>query len=185
MVQTMDAADSDFDSSFAGLFACGYRAAFRLVGCRPDAEDVAIEAVARAQARWGEVHAYGEAWVVRVATNLALDQLRRGAAPTGTSPSRATELAADQRVDLVRALRQLPRRQREVVLLRYIGDRSERDVAAVLGISAGSVKQHASRGLAALRTSLGGYGSEASPREVAEPPPDQRIVPIKEVDDVR
>jgi RNA polymerase sigma factor (sigma-70 family) len=52
------------------------------------------------------------------------------------------------------ALAELPRRQREVVVLRYVGDFSEAQVASALGISPGAVKQHASRGLAALRNQL-------------------------------
>ena len=48
----------------------------------------------------------------------------------------------------------LPKRQREVVALRYFLDLSEREIATVLGCSPGSVKQHASRGLAALRRQL-------------------------------
>jgi RNA polymerase sigma factor (sigma-70 family) len=52
------------------------------------------------------------------------------------------------------ALARLPRRQREVVLLRYVGDVSETEVARTLGISNGAVKQHAARGLAALRTHM-------------------------------
>jgi RNA polymerase sigma factor (sigma-70 family) len=48
------------------------------------------------------------------------------------------------------ALRALPRRQREVLALRYYLDLSEAEIAATLGISAGSVKTHAHRGLDAL-----------------------------------
>lgn len=58
------------------------------------------------------------------------------------------------RVDLYRALVGLPRRQREVVVLRHLADFSEADVAAALGCSVDSVKTHASRGLAALRAVL-------------------------------
>ena len=66
---------------------------------------------------------------------------RRGARP----PVRAT---GDR---MIRALGRLPRRQREVLTLRYYADLSEAQIADALGISAGSVKAHASRGLAALR----------------------------------
>lgn len=142
---------------FARLFACGYRAAFRLVGTRSDAEDVAIEAVARAQARWDEVAGYPEAWVVRAATNLALDQVRRGRPRLLSARPEAPDHSVEHRLDLLAALRYLSRRQLEVVLLRYVGDCSEREVAALLGISTGSVKQHASRGLAALRSRMTGY----------------------------
>jgi RNA polymerase sigma factor (sigma-70 family) len=65
----------------------------------------------------------------------------------------ADELAAE-RVDLARALLALPRRQREVVSLRYLADTSEADTATALGISNGSVKKYASQGLAALRAQI-------------------------------
>ena len=48
----------------------------------------------------------------------------------------------------------LPERQREVLVLRYYVDLSEADIADALGISRGAVKSHASRGMAALRTTL-------------------------------
>jgi RNA polymerase sigma-70 factor (sigma-E family) len=59
--------------------------------------------------------------------------------------------AADQRDDLVRRLSRLPEQQRKIVVLRYYADQSEAAVAESLGISVGSVKSAASRGLAALR----------------------------------
>ena len=56
------------------------------------------------------------------------------------------------RGDLHHALGRLSRRQREVLVLRFLADLPEADVAQALGCSVGSVKQHAARGLAALRT---------------------------------
>jgi RNA polymerase sigma-70 factor (sigma-E family) len=68
------------------------------------------------------------------------------------SPSRDdTMTTVDHRDDLVRRLSRLPEQQRKVVVLRYYTDQSEAAVAEVLGISVGSVKSAASRGLAALR----------------------------------
>lgn len=52
------------------------------------------------------------------------------------------------------ALGSLPRRQREVVALRYLADMPEAAVVAALGCAPGTVKQHAHRGLAALRRVL-------------------------------
>jgi RNA polymerase sigma-70 factor (sigma-E family) len=66
--------------------------------------------------------------------------------------SPANEMATtDDRDDLVRRLSLLPRQQRTVVVLRYYADQSEAAVAEALGISVGSVKSAASRGLATLR----------------------------------
>ena len=53
-----------------------YRVGFRILGDREDARDVTQEALARAYARWSRVGPYDEAWVTRVATNLALDAAR-------------------------------------------------------------------------------------------------------------
>ena len=60
----------------------------------------------------------------------------------------------------VDALRRLPERQREVVVLRHLADLPEVDVAASLGISVGSVKTHLSRGVARLRSELVEVGVE-------------------------
>ena len=51
-------------------------------------------------------------------------------------------------------MRDLPRRQREVLVLRYYSDLSEAQIADALQISSGAVKSHASRGISALRESL-------------------------------
>jgi RNA polymerase sigma-70 factor (sigma-E family) len=63
-------------------------------------------------------------------------------------------LATERRGQVVDALSRLPRRQREVVVLRYYLDLSEKDTARTLGISQGAVKSHASRGTARLRELL-------------------------------
>ena len=54
------------------------------------------------------------------------------------------------------ALHTLPRRQQEVLILRYYADMSEHDIAATLGISRGAVKTHAHRAMTALRSALTG-----------------------------
>jgi RNA polymerase sigma-70 factor (sigma-E family) len=148
--------DLTFEEAFDGLYARAYGVAFQLIGSRPEAEDIAQETLARAYVRWTSVRDYAGPWAVRVAGNLSIASWRRSSrsarflaradhTPTADAPT------AD-RVDLHRALSRLSKRQREVVVLRYLGDLAEAEVARVLGCSAGSVKQHASRGLAALRT---------------------------------
>ena len=145
-----------FDGEFAGLYRAAYRVAFRLLGDRTEAEDVAQEALARTYVRWRSVESYAAPFACRVAANAAIDRARRrarmssDAAPDAPAP----DAFAEDRVDLQRALRALPKRQREVVALRYLADQPEDAVAAALGVSVGSVKTHASRGLAALRARL-------------------------------
>jgi RNA polymerase sigma-70 factor (sigma-E family) len=63
-------------------------------------------------------------------------------------------MGAMEHQSVIAALRRLPERQREVLVLRYYGDLSEADIADTIGISRGAVKSHASRGMAALRTTL-------------------------------
>ena len=63
-------------------------------------------------------------------------------------------MAALERAEVTAALRGLSARQREVIVLRYYADLSEAEIAAVMGISRGSVKSHAARGMASLRSAL-------------------------------
>jgi RNA polymerase sigma-70 factor (sigma-E family) len=63
-------------------------------------------------------------------------------------------LALIERSSVVAALRTLPGRQREVVVLRFYGDLSEAQIAAAMGITRGAVKSHTSRAMAALRSVL-------------------------------
>ncbi|MFJ4434913.1 SigE family RNA polymerase sigma factor [Streptomyces sp. NPDC088923] len=60
-----------------------------------------------------------------------------------------------ERDDLIKAMRGLQRRQREVLVLRYFADMTEAQVAETLGVSVGSVKAYGSRGIAALRVAMG------------------------------
>jgi len=146
-----------FEDEFDRLFGRAFAVARRLTGDPAAAEDIAAEALARTYARWHRVRSfeYRDAWVARVATNLAIDAARRRridpAALNTADPSDATVL----RLALVEALSHLPRRQREAVALRYLADLSVDDVAVSLGVSAGTVKQSVHRGLKTLRDRLG------------------------------
>lgn len=145
-----------FEEVFPVLARDAYRVAYRLLGDRSEAEDVAQEACARTYSRWASVRDHAEPWCIRVASNLALDLLRaRTRAVRRNERLRTNEVVVvpqiDQRLDLYAALEKLPRRQRETVVLRYLGDLSEAQTADLLGCSVGTVKTHASRGLAALK----------------------------------
>ena len=153
-----------FDEAFDELFVVARRSAARLLGESAAAEDVAAETLGRALAAWPKVRdlPYRDAWIRRVATNVAVDLIRKErerAVPGGVEPDVA--LLGANRVAVADALAQLPRRQRDVLTLRYLSDMSESDVARVLHISLGSVKRHAHRGLAALRRSFGDAAKEA------------------------
>jgi DNA-directed RNA polymerase specialized sigma24 family protein len=132
-----------------------------VVGDGDLAREAADEAFARALARWRSVGGMDSpaGWTYRVALNLVRRSARRtaterrllwSALPEGVVPAPATELW-----DVVR---RLPRRQREVVVLRYLLDLREREIAEVLGIRRGTV----SRSLAAAHATLRGWLSEES-----------------------
>jgi len=133
-----------------------------LVDDRGAAEDLAQEAFIRLQPRLERIQdpaAYLRVTVV----NLARSNLRRRRTVRAFLRRQQHEepFSADStgRIDdheaVLAMLRSLPARQREVLALRYLLDLSEREIAETLTISAGSVKTHASRGLAAGAAFLG------------------------------
>ena len=155
-------ADPSFVSVFPDLLRAAFRVAYRILGTTSPAEEVAAEALARAYANWSKVRSLTrpDAWVVRVAGNLAIDTIRRRRPPLEPTAAADPQEIAVARVSLGRALRSLPRRQREVVLLRYLGGFAESEVAEMLGISAGAVKSHGHRGLASLRSRLADFNKD-------------------------
>lgn len=153
----MDDGRHDFEGEFDELFNRSRCLATRMLGDCTRGEDIAGEALARTWLHWAKVRGLDHrmAWVLRVTTNLCLDQLRRRRpvimAPFVSDPTDAVAL----RLALAAALRSLPRRQREVVVLRHLADLPETEVARALGITPGTVGAHLHRGLAALRGRLG------------------------------
>jgi RNA polymerase sigma factor (sigma-70 family) len=143
-----------YDAEFQELYDYGYRVAYRILGNRDDAADIANDTMVKAWLRWGSIASYGAAWVARASGNAAVSLVRRRRIferlPLVASPPVAPP--SELREDLVRALRQLSARQRDVLVLRYVADLPEAEVAAALGCSVGTVKQHAHRGIQALRT---------------------------------
>jgi RNA polymerase sigma factor (sigma-70 family) len=160
--------EENFESFFARMLPRAVRVGRRVTGDPWLAEDVAVEALAKAHARWARVAPlpWRDAWLLKVTAREALRQVRRHlvlAAP----PDRGDE--SDEvvlRAALVAALAKLPRRQQEAISLRYLCDLSESDVAIALGVSAGTVKTHLHRGLAALRGSLGAEPEEELAHEM-------------------
>jgi len=156
--------EPEFDRVFRELMPRAKRVAYRILDDVADAEDAAVEALARAAAKWSHIRtlppASRNAWVFRVTSNVAHDELRRRIRrrrwlpvepfADGQDPLHAIDL----RFSMVAHLARLPTRQRQVLTLRYIGGLSEAEIARSLGVSAGTVKTSASRGLLALRTNL-------------------------------
>jgi RNA polymerase sigma-70 factor (sigma-E family) len=158
--------EEGFEQAFDSLFPRAYHLARRVLGDPAAAEDVAAEALARAYARWGRLAGlpHRDGWVLRVASNLAVDELRRRSRRQQPPPvAPGADEVVTLRLALAAALGSLPRRQRESIALRYFGGLTEAEVAAALGISMGSVKTHVHRGMAALRARLGPDAEEVVP----------------------
>lgn len=149
--------DEGFESFFRQAFPRAVAVTQRIVESRAAAEDVAAEAMARAYAEWRSIRelAYREAWVLRVASNLALDAVRRRRPDLKPAESPNVEETATERVALAAAIRALPRRQREIVALRHLAGMTEAETAAALGVAPGTVKAHGHRAMTTLRASLG------------------------------
>lgn len=136
-----------------------------------DAEDIAAEALARAYTRWGRVGPlpYRDGWVLRTAGNLAVDRARRQgreipATLDGDRVSLAgapdVEQRSVDRTDLLAALRQLSRRQRQAVVLHHMGGLSLDEIATIQQVSTETVKKHLARGLVGLRRQFGSATQE-------------------------
>lgn len=158
-------AGKDFDSLFRELYVPAYSVALRILRDPHAAEDAACEALARSVASWRRLQAveHQRAWVLRVTANVAIDVIRRSRTVPVSTPedTRTTSTLSEDRIVLAHALAGLPSRQREVLVLRFLADMTEVQVAEHLRISQGSVKQHARRGLAAMRDALAPLGYEA------------------------
>jgi RNA polymerase sigma-70 factor (sigma-E family) len=161
------AAESRADVALERLYDEHYvrlvRLAVLLLGDAGRAEEVVQDAFVAMHQRWSRLAganlpAYLRQSVVNGcrSTHRHLRVVERhrpddpGTAPAADEPV----LAGARRESVVAALARLPRRQREVLVLRYYLDLSEREIAETLQISPGAVKSHASRGAAALRTTL-------------------------------
>lgn len=150
------------------------RAAAVLLSDPTMAEDVVQDAYAAVYASWHRLRDPGAAvgYLHRSVVNGARSRLRRRVVALRHQPAPLpdTESAEDTALaglaggPLVAALRALPRREREVVLMRHYLDLSERETAAALGLRPGSVKAYGSRGLATLRAALAA-GQAAADRE--------------------
>jgi RNA polymerase sigma factor (sigma-70 family) len=150
------------------------RTTYLLLGSREEAEEVTQEAFAKVLGSLFRIRddERSAAYLRSAAVNLARARLRRrsiwsrkealyGAGIRASDDEHAAAAQPDRHVEtamanraLAAALRQLPQRQRECVVLRYFTGLSEAETAATMGVSKGSVKTHHSRALDALRLTL-------------------------------
>jgi RNA polymerase sigma-70 factor (ECF subfamily) len=147
--------DHDFDEFYASNYGRFVVQLYAVTGSLPDAEDAVQEAFARASVHWGRVRAYElpEAWVRRVALNVAFTALRRARRTmdvlTRAQPPPAPPLPVAS-LELVEALASLPLHFRQVLVLYYLADLPVERVAGELGIAVGTAKSRLARAREAL-----------------------------------
>lgn len=145
--------------------------AWRVLGERAEAEDVAQEAMLRLWRQaplWRAGEASVTTWLYRVATNLATDRFRqrrrRQATPLEAGPepedgqpgALAVLMEADRMAALQAALAALPERQRQAVVLRHIEGLSNSEIADILAVGVEAVESLTARGKRALAAALAG-----------------------------
>jgi RNA polymerase sigma factor (sigma-70 family) len=152
-----------------------YRLAFRLLGDRAEAEDIAQEAMLRlwqAAPGWRAGEAKVTTWAYAVARNLCTDRLRRrrtrgvvgldeAPEPADPAPGAEARLTETARQDALQAaLGQLPERQREAVVLRHLEGLANPEIAEIMDISTEAVESLTARGKRNLAALLAGRRAE-------------------------
>ncbi|MGV9317086.1 RNA polymerase sigma factor [Streptomyces sp. NPDC003691] len=160
-------ADRDRETALAGLFEAHYTSMLRLATLlgADDPENIVAEAYYELYRTWRRLRSpdRAEAYLRSVVCNLTRMRIRHlqvvrrhartgegGRTPAAVASAEHTALLHDDQQALIRALRQLPPRQREALVLRHWLGLKEAEIAEAMGISAGSVKTHTARGIAAL-----------------------------------
>jgi RNA polymerase sigma-70 factor (sigma-E family) len=140
------------------------RLAVIMLGDRPAAEDVVQEAFCGLYRRWhtlsdpGKALSYVRSSVINGCRTVLRRRTRAAAGLTGDPPAESAEamvLVSEEHQEVLTAIRRLPDRQREALVLRFYLDLDEAEIATSMGISRGTVKSTTSRGLAALGRILG------------------------------
>jgi RNA polymerase sigma-70 factor (sigma-E family) len=152
----MERNQREFEDFYAAARDDSLRVVLISVGDRQLAEDLVAEAFTKAWMSWPKVreHPSPRAWVVRTALNVNVSwwrRRRREVALATHDTTAAASHSAGLDSSLVTALRRLPGRQREVIVLRLLLDLDTATTAQTLGMPAGTVASHLHRGLAALR----------------------------------
>jgi len=153
--------DDDFTEFVHLAWPTLYRTAYLLVGEHQLAEDLVQSALAKTYASWRRIRdrqaATAYARVALVNTGTSWFRRRSWSEKPAVSLPEAVGHTAEpsDRPAIMSALRELPPRQRAVVVLRFYEDLSVRDVADALGCSEGTVKSQTHDALARLRALLG------------------------------
>lgn len=153
--------EADFSEFVHASWPSLYRTAYLMLGDHALAEDLVQTSLAKTFASWRQVRelSAAPAYARKVLVNTASSWFRakgwRNELPTTSLPEQAYDVESADRPTIIEALRQLPPRQRAVIVLRYYEDLSVAETAAALGCAHGTVKSQTSDAFAKLRTLLG------------------------------
>ena len=156
------------DRAVTELYSLHYRALVRLAALlvrdTPTAEEVVQDSFVAMHGGWQRLRDAEKAlaYLRQAVVNRSRSVLRHRTvvdknlqkAPPDMPSAEHGALVLLERSAVVAALRGLPDRQREALVLRYYADLSEAEIATAMGISRGAVKSHTARGMAALRNAL-------------------------------
>jgi RNA polymerase sigma-70 factor (sigma-E family) len=146
--------EAEFDAFVVARSQALLRTAYLLTQDEGLAEDLLQTALTKSWFAWRRIEGPPEAYVRRVLVTTSASWWRRrwtGERPTETLPERTMPVEDGGDQDLWDALGHLPPRQRAVIVLRYLEDRTEVETAELLDCSVGTVKSQASKALAKLR----------------------------------
>ena len=158
-VQPVRQDQREFTEFYAAAWDDCLRIVALSVGNRQLAEDLVAEAFTKAWTSWRKIRGLDQprAWIIRAALNAHVSWWRRHRREVAlSSHDNAAPPSQDTALDsaLVAALRSLPVRQRQVVVLRLLLDLDAATTAQILGLSPGTVAAHLHRALTALRRSI-------------------------------
>jgi RNA polymerase sigma-70 factor (sigma-E family) len=146
--------EAEFDAFVVARSPALLRTAYLLVHDEALAEDLLQTSLTKAWFAWQRIESEPEGYVRRILVTTSASWWRRkwtAEAPTADLPERAVFEGPADKHDLWDAIGRLPGRQRAVVVLRYLEDRSEAETADLLGCAVGTVKSQAAKALAKLR----------------------------------
>jgi RNA polymerase sigma-70 factor (sigma-E family) len=146
---------ADFDAFYRAQHAAMLRLATGLVDERSRAEELVQDAFERTLLRWASLD-NPAAYLTTALVNRARSELRRRRVARRFTPPRpgVVEMVEPDDEQLLAALARLTPRRRIAVVLRFVDDRSEQEVADLMGCALGTVKSLVSRGLADLRAAV-------------------------------
>lgn len=166
----------NWDQFVATHYQAVYRYCFHFLGSEADGEDAVQKTFLKA---WNSFSALkdpnaAKAWLYSIARNICIDQSRWWKRTQKVKESLEQQATGSKEIELSLTLRylilKLPRKQKEVFILRHLHDFSTKETAAMLGIGEGTVKSHLSRAVTTLKGELLHFGYSVSQERTFQSP---------------